>query len=391
LAATATARTGRRCSAKRARNCNAEASVDHPGRGVDRPAALIAPRCNVRVWLVAVFLILAAAPASAAELTPDAINNAAWTQPGKPSRSKEPEAVLVKAQVLLDRAHFSPGEIDGRPGENFNKALAAFAAARGVQVADGLTEPLWRDLAGSSAEPVVREYVLSDKDIQGPFLEHVPNKLDEMKGLSRLGYGSAREALAERFHMSEALLQKLNPRQKFDTAGDKIFVASIAAEKPATKAAALEVDKSAQTLKAFDPDHGLIAFFPITAGSTERPAPSGELKIRKVTRNPTYRYDPKYAFKDVRSRTPFKVGPGPNNPVGLVWIALPGEGYGIHGTPQPGRIGKSESHGCIRLTNWDALQLADLVSKGTPVNFIGDESQRPKTTANRGRRHARAR
>jgi len=135
-----------------------------------------------------------------------------------------------------------------------------------------------------------------------------------------------------------------------------------------------------------DKDKKLIAFFPITAGSSDKPAPSGELRIRSVVRHPTYRYNPAYAFKGVRSQEPFTVAAGPNNPVGLVWIGLPGEGFGIHGTPEPGKVGKTESHGCIRMTNWDVLQLADLVSKGTPVAFLGDDTSKRKATPRR-RRH----
>ena len=149
------------------------------------------------------------------------------------------------------------------------------------------------------------------------------------------------------------------------------------------KAARLEIDKTAQTLRALDRSGGLVAFFPITAGSAEKPAPSGELKIRTVARNPTYRYNPEYEFKGVRSKEAFTIAPGPNNPVGLVWIGLPGEGYGIHGTPDPAKVGKTESHGCIRLTNWDALRLADLVSKGTPVTFLGEDKARKKPSARR--------
>ena len=206
-----------------------------------------------------------------------------------------------------------------------------------------------------------------------------------MKGLQALSYGSARERLAERFHMSEALLAKLNPGQKFDRSGDEITVAQVADRSERIKAAKVEVDKTAQSLRVLDKDNNLIAFYPITAGSTEKPAPSGELKIRNVARNPTYRYNPEYDFKGVRAKESFTVGPGPNNPVGLVWIGLPGEGYGIHGTPEPGKIGKTDSHGCIRLTNWDALQLAEMVSKGTPVAFLGDEAKKKVSTKKRRR------
>jgi lipoprotein-anchoring transpeptidase ErfK/SrfK len=328
----------------------------------------------------ALFLWLLASSVQAVEVTSDNINDSQW------GNSAHDEALLIKAQVLLDRAHFSPGEIDGRAGENYRKALTAFAQEHSIESKGDLTEQLWRELSATSQEPVVGKYTLSDKNIEGPFLDKVPTKLDEMKGLKAMSYGSARERIAERFHMSEALLSKLNPGQKFERAGDEITVAQVAERSERAKAARLEIDKTAQTLKAFDKDKKMIAFYPITAGSTEKPAPSGELKVRNVARNPTYRYNPEYEFKGVRAKEPFTVAPGPNNPVGLVWIALPGEGYGIHGTPEPAKIGKTDSHGCIRLTNWDALQLADLVSKGTPVTFLGDETKKRKPVKKRRHR-----
>ncbi|HYI92618.1 MAG TPA: L,D-transpeptidase [Bryobacteraceae bacterium] len=334
---------------------------------------------HVRV-VSALFLCLVAFSVQAAEVTPATINDAQWRS------SSHDEALLIKAQILLDRAHFSPGEIDGRAGENYKKALTAFAQEHGIESKGDMTERLWKQLSAASQEPVVGKYTLSDKNVEGPFLDKVPTKLDDMKGLKTLAYGSARERIAERFHMSEALLSKLNPGQKFERAGDEITVAQVADKSERTKAARLEVDKTAQTLKAFDKDKKLIAFYPITAGSAEKPAPSGELKVRNVARNPTYRYNPDYEFKGVRSKESFTIGPGPNNPVGLVWIALPGEGYGIHGTPEPSKISKTDSHGCIRLTNWDALHLANLVSKGTPVTFLGDESKKRRSVKKRHRR-----
>jgi lipoprotein-anchoring transpeptidase ErfK/SrfK len=173
--------------------------------------------------------------------------------------------------------------------------------------------------------------------------------------------------------MNEALLVALNPGRKFDQSGETVVVASVAAGALPAKVARIEVDKSAQVVKAFDRNSDLLAFYPATAGSAEKPAPAGRLKVTAVTRNPTYRYNPAYAFKGVRTRKAFTIRPGPNNPVGVVWIGLSGEGYGIHGTPEPSKISKTESHGCIRLTNWDALQLAASVGKGTPVDFVGDE------------------
>jgi lipoprotein-anchoring transpeptidase ErfK/SrfK len=320
--------------------------------------------------LLPLILTLGGLPASAGELSSEAINNAQWRG------TSGDEAFLVKAQVLLDRARFSPGEIDGRTGDNYSKALTAYAQQRGIETRGEMTEPLWQELSGSSSEPIIVPYTLTEKDVKGPYLEEVPAKLDDMKGLRSLAYGSPKEALAERFHMSEGLLSKLNPGQKFDRAGAVIQVAKVAERSTGAKAAKLEVDKSAQTLKAFDKQGQLIAFLPVTAGSSEKPAPSGELKVRSVAKNPTYRYNPDYEFKGVRSKDSFTVAAGPNNPVGLVWIGLPGEGYGLHGSPEPSKIGKTDSHGCIRLTNWDALQLAEMVAKGTPVTFTGDDSNK---------------
>ena len=130
------------------------------------------------------------------------------------------------------------------------------------------------------------------------------------------------------------------------------------------------MEKSARTLRALDKGGKLIAYFPASIGSQEKPAPSGTHKIERVAQNPSYTYNPKYKFKGVKSDKPFTIKPGPNNPVGAVWIDLSIESYGIHGTPDPAKVGKSYSHGCIRLTNWDAKQLAAMAEKGTPVEFV---------------------
>jgi lipoprotein-anchoring transpeptidase ErfK/SrfK len=129
-------------------------------------------------------------------------------------------------------------------------------------------------------------------------------------------------------------------------------------------------------VKAFGADDRLVAFFPATVGSSDKPTPSGTLKVTSVQRNPTYRYDPEYQFKGVKSRVPFTLKPGPNSPVGLVWIGLSEKGYGIHGTAEPAQVSKTQSHGCVRLTNWDAERLAQSVKKATPVAFIDAQEAR---------------
>jgi lipoprotein-anchoring transpeptidase ErfK/SrfK len=134
----------------------------------------------------------------------------------------------------------------------------------------------------------------------------------------------------------------------------------------------VEVHKNRQTVLLFDKSNALIGFYPATIGSEEKPSPTGTLKVTEIDRNPTYYYHPEYHFKGVHSREPFTIKPGPNNPVGSMWINLSGEGYGIHGTPFPGKVSKSESHGCVRLTNWDAERVAERVSRGTPVTFVDD-------------------
>jgi lipoprotein-anchoring transpeptidase ErfK/SrfK len=178
--------------------------------------------------------------------------------------------------------------------------------------------------------------------------------------------------LAERFHMDEDLLKRLNRGKKLDEAGTTITVANVNVKPVAldTKLDKIEVDKKHKILRALDRDGGLIAAYPATIGSKEKPAPSGTLKVVRVAKNPTYTYNPDYNFRGVKAKHEFKIKPGPNNPVGVVWIALNEKGYGIHGTPEPEKVGKTASHGCVRLTNWDALSLAAMVKKGTPVEFI---------------------
>jgi lipoprotein-anchoring transpeptidase ErfK/SrfK len=326
----------------------------------------------IRMLVATIFLGWLVFPAAGASLDASTINNAEFRS--KPHGEDKVDAVVLKAQVLLDRAQFSPGEIDGKLGENAQKALAAFAEAKGLVSGKALTPEVWTMLAQTSKDPVIAEYTISANDVKGPFLEKLPAKLEDMKNLKALSYTSPREAIAEKFHMSEGLLVALNSGKKFDHAGEIILVANVLNKQVKLTIGRIEIDKSRQVVRAFDPSGTLIAFFPATVGSEEKPTPSGSFKVVSADANPNYRYNPDYKFKGVKSREAFTIRPGPNNPAGSYWIGLSAEGYGIHGTPNPSKVSKSESHGCVRLTNWDAGLLGSNIKKGTPVVFV-DEPQ----------------
>jgi lipoprotein-anchoring transpeptidase ErfK/SrfK len=326
----------------------------------------------IRLLVAAIVWVWLVFPVAAARLDPPAINNAEFRS--EPAATDKIDPAIVKAEVLLDRARFSPREIDGKLGENAQKALSAFAEANGLTPGDALTPEVWEKLVRASNDHVITEYTISKGDLKGPFLKKLPAKMEDMKRLKALNYTSPREAISEKFHMSQALLAALNPGKKFDRAGEVISIANVLHKPSKLTIGRIEVDKSLQTVKAFDASGALIAFFPATVGSEEKPTPNGSFKVISADANPTYRYNPEFKFKGVRSKKPFTIKPGPNNPVGSFWIGLSAEGYGIHGTSDPSKISKAESHGCVRLTNWDAALLGTNIKKGTPVVFV-DEAQ----------------
>lgn len=270
----------------------------------------------------------------------------------------------LHAQVLLDRAHFSPGQIDGEVGSNQKRAVAGFQAARGLKVSGELDDATWQALQPDSAPPLVR-YTLTAEDVAGPF-QPVPKGPAEQAKLTSLGFGSVEEALGERFHASPALLKTLNPGIDLAQAGSVIQVPNIAVT-PLPKASKLVIDKSDATLRLFDADGKVFAQFPVSSGSKHDPLPIGKWKILGISRDPTFHYNPKL-FWDAKAGDSKAVLPaGPNSPVGVVWIDISKPHYGLHGTPEPGHVGKTESHGCVRMTNWDALQVADAVGPSVPV------------------------
>lgn len=325
--------------------------------------------------IVAMALAFASGGARAATLDTDTVNQAQFAE-GQP-RGVSP--MLLKAEVLLDRDRFSPGLIDGRVSQSFTKAVAAFQAANGLPSDGKLTPETWDKLTATSAGPVLTTYEITAKDVRGPFTKRIPSRMESMARLKYLGYRDAREKLAERFHISEQLLKMLNPRAVISRAGTTLVVPEVGRRDPPSRIASVEVDKASRQVRALDASGKAIAVYPASIGSQEKPAPSGTAEVRRVAHNPTYHYNPKFAFKGVKTKRPFTIAKGPNNPVGSVWIDLSIESYGIHGTPDPGKIGTTFSHGCIRLTNWDAEDLAAMVKPGMKVNFKDETAQDGQT------------
>jgi len=297
------------------------------------------------------------------------------TRLGARSQATPPEAMLdiVHLQVLLDRAGFSPGEIDGREGSNTDRARTAFQEARDLPAA-GDREGLMAALGAQQTEALT-DYRITRADVDGPFTERIPDDLEAQATLPALHYTGPLEALAERFHAAPELLKRLNPDSSF-AAGASIRVPNVRipdrSERtgaPGTINHTVVVSESRSTLFVRDAT-GTVAFAaPVTTGSRHDPLPLGRWKVTGIQRNPAFNYNPDLFWDADPSDARATIPPGPNNPVGVVWIDLSKEHYGIHGTPEPGRIGHVESHGCVRLTNWDALRVADLVREGTLVLF----------------------
>lgn len=310
-----------------------------------------------------------------------AIERAACSGPTAPRTGR---AAVFKAAVFLDRLALSPGVIDGKDGDNLGKAVTAFQVSRGLKANGRLDRETFDKLCQSVTAPATVAYTVTDDDVRGPFRD-IPAHLEAMAGLDSLPYRSAAELLAAKFHTSEAAIRLFNPGKAVDRAGTVLSVPNVAAERPAGQAVRIEADKGAGSVRVLGRHDELLAFYPASIGSTEKPAPSGTLQVTRVAHDPTYRYDPKFQFKGVRTDKELVIAPGPNNPVGVVWIGLSKETYGIHGTSHPETVGRTGSHGCVRMTNWDALDLARRVHKGVPVAFL-EPNQTVARAGARGRR-----
>jgi lipoprotein-anchoring transpeptidase ErfK/SrfK len=279
---------------------------------------------------------------------------------------------VLAAQVALDRVGFSTGEIDGRSGQNVQRALSAFQQSHQLSPTGQMDDATWKQLtsAGGDVPPLV-EYTLTAADLAGPFTPDIPPKLPDQAALDELNYRTPLEAIAERFHSSPALLQRLNPQATFQQAGERIMAPNVANASPTLPAQDITVfvTKNTSALTIEDAGGRILLHAPVTSGSVHDPLPIGTWKVNGVQRNPKFHYNPQLFWDATAGDREATLQPGPNNPVGIVWIDLSKPHYGIHGTPEPSKIGHVESHGCVRLTNWDADRVAQWVKPGTRVVF----------------------
>ncbi len=271
---------------------------------------------------------------------------------------------VVRAQILLDRAEFSPGEIDGRYGDDLGIAIKGYQESHGLQATGSINREMWK-LLNSDPRPLLAAYTITNADVRGPFVP-VPKDVQEEAQMKRLGYESPEEGLGEKFHLSPGLLAELNPGKKLKLAGEQITVLNVQRH-PARRAIRVVVSKSKRTVSAFGVNNRLLAQYPATIGGDHDPLPIGRWTITVVEHDPWFFYDPAHFWNASPEEATAKLPPGPNNPAGTVWMGLSKKHYGIHGTPDPSHIRHGESAGCIRLTNWDAQELSSMVRPGTPA------------------------
>ena len=308
---------------------------------------------------------------------------------GQQAQHPKIDGTIFHAQVLLDRAGFSPGVVDGEKGISFDAAVKGFQQARGLQVT-GQLDQATRQALLQDKSPSTRRLRIDESDAQGPFVGRIPKDPEQQAKMQRLGYRNLLEKIAEKFHTSPATIIALNdPKQSLragtvlvlpnvlptsrnysNVKGDVAQLLSdlnVSGQQP--KAAKVVVDKSDKVVHVYDKGGRMIAQFPATMGSEKDPLPLGNWKVNTIAFNPPFKYQPKL-FWDVKDDEKEQMlPPGPNGPVGVVWIDLNKEHIGIHGTNSPETIKRAESHGCVRLTNWDAARLTQMIGNGMQVVF----------------------
>ena len=307
--------------------------------------------------------------------TPGSVIQEAPPTLGLPDPANPPEVAVAGAsedvariQILLDRFGVSPGVIDGRMGDNVNKAISAYREMTGEALRTYDKEFIEAKLAETGGDAFTT-YEITPADVAGPYVASVPEDYSEKARMERLSYTSVPEMLAERFHMDEKYLRALNPGVSFDRPGTRIRVVNAGAPKQGD-VTRIVADKGRKQVRAYDARGRLVVAYPATIGSAATPSPTGSHTVERIALDPEYTYNPKINFQQGNNTRVLTIPPGPNGPVGTVWIALSKPTYGIHGTPEPSKIGKTESNGCIRLTNWDAQELAKMVKPGTAVEFV---------------------